>query len=227
VFVSGEAGTELAELQQQPIRLITRWHSNEGLGQTLALMLLEQAEELARWQARPERLLMLHGGPFDNLGDGLVFEAGLGDSWQKLSDLRFARLVLRKNVVAQYEAAREGWHVHAFYPVAQLPLEWTGDRSFRYLARHLAGYFVSGIESEWDGSQAAAADLELVASSGPAHMSYWREMLEPLVRQVWPVEIAATFWQEQLNRPLRQEDDAPALLAEWARQFEQAKVLLN
>ncbi len=206
---------------------MTRWHSDDVLGQTLALMLMEQAGEIARWQARPERLLMLHGGPFDNLGDGSVFGDGLDGSWQKLNGLRFARLVLRKNVAAQYDAEQGGWHVHAFYPIVQLPLEWTGDKSFRYLARHLAGYFVSGIESDGDGSQAAAADLELVASSSPAHLSYLREILEPLMQQLWPVEIAATFWQEQLNRPLRQEADALALLVEWALQFVRAKVLLN
>ena len=161
------------------------------------------------------------------MGDGLVFGDNRGNDWQKLSNLRFACLVLRKNGAEQYEAEREGWHVHAFYPVAQLSLEWTGDRSFRYLARHLAGYFVSGIESEGDGSPAVATDLELAARSGPAYLAYLREMVEPLVQQRWPIEIATTFWQEQLNRPLTQEDDALALLADWASQLIEAKVLLK
>ena len=59
VLVLDEASPNLAELLQQPIRLVTRnWHSDQVMGQALALMLMEQAEEIARWQTRPERLLM-------------------------------------------------------------------------------------------------------------------------------------------------------------------------
>ena len=204
---------------QQPIRLMTRWYSDEILGQTLAEFLIEHSAEIERWIIRPERLLMLHSGPFNNLGDGLAYEDANGNNCQKLTALRFAKLVLRKNIPEQLDAPQNGWHVHSFYPIPYLPIDWLGDKSFNYLTRHLAGYFVSGIEDNGDGLAALSADLKLVSSQSSVQLLRLSELLEPLIQQVWPFDIAASFWQEQLNRPLGFEHDPVELLANWASQI--------
>lgn len=197
---------------QQPVKYITRWHSDELLGQTLALAVATQSQEIQQWMRRPERLLALNVGPFDDLGDGFDVQDFSGNQVQKLSELRFARLVLRKNLPEQQLAQSEGWHVHAFYPVPQLPLNWA-DRLFLYLCRYVAGYFVSGVESSGDGIAALAEDLELACAVCSQRLN---EALEPLIERSLPPEVAAAFWQEQLNRPLDNEEQAPELLLRWA-----------
>lgn len=204
-----------------PLKYLTRWYSDEILGQTLALLLVEHADEISSWKQRAERLLACHSGPFEDLGDGFALDEISGEAYQKLNGLRFAKLVLRKNLPAQFEAEADGWHVHAFYPIPQLPLAWPGDSNFRYLTRYIAGYFVSGVEGEGDGLAAMLADLKLVQAKSPASLEHLGETLEMLQTQSWPFEVAAAFWQEQLNRPLSLADYAPDLLAEWAAYIEE------
>lgn len=197
---------------QQPVKYLTRWHSDDVFGQTLAVAAATQVQEIQQWARRPERLLALNVGPFDDIGDGFDVQDLGGNQVQKLNELRFARLVLRKNLPEQQAAHSDGWHVHAFYPEPQLPLNW-GDRHFLYLSRYAAGYFVSGVESSGDGIAALAEDLELAASVCCQRL---HEALEPLIERSWPPEVAAAFWQEQLNRPLDNEEQAPELLLRWA-----------
>jgi hypothetical protein len=201
---------------QQNLKYLTHWHSDEMLGQTLSLMLLDFASEIQHWQARPERLLVLHAGPFEDLGAGLMATELAEDAVQRLSYLRFAKLVLRKNSPEQLDVPVNGWHVHAFYPIPELPLWWSGDTAFRYLAYHIAGYFVAGIESSGDGTAAFASDIKLIHNSNPAQLQYLIEMLEPLLERSWPAEVGAAFWQEQLNRPLILDYSAAVLLEAWA-----------
>ena len=152
-------------LLRPSLNYLTSWYDDERQGQTLAQLLIEYETEIAQWLRHPERLLVLHDGPFDNLGSGFGIDETSGLE-QKLGELSFVKLVLRKNLPQQYDADKSGWHVHAFYPIPRLPLFWSGSE-FNYLSKHIAGYFVSGVESEGDGLAALQEDLRLAAFQTP------------------------------------------------------------